>query len=164
MCLNVPQKIMNISRMHIHPSIHAIALQPKSGLGLHYLLSPQYSIIGGQLPIATTQKSDSILLRHIFPSFLGFPTDLTPPNISLSTFLGIRVPYILCTCLAHWSLFSLIRVTRSGSPYSSYNSLLYLILHWPLSWTEPQIFLNIFLSKILRTFSDFLESAQVSFP
>jgi hypothetical protein len=101
MCLNVPQKIRNILTMHIHPPIHAMALQPKSGLGLHYLLSPQCSIISGQLPIATTQKSGSILLRHIFQSFLGFLTDLTPSNLALSTFLGIRVPSIRCTCLAH---------------------------------------------------------------
>jgi hypothetical protein len=41
------------------------------GLGLLYLLPPQYSIISGQLPVATAQKSGSILLHHISPSFPG---------------------------------------------------------------------------------------------
>jgi hypothetical protein len=81
--------------------------------------------------------------------FLGFPTDLTPSNLPLNTFLGIRVPSIFWACPAHWSLLSLIHVTRSGSQYSSYNSLLYLILHWPLSWTGPQILLNNLNSHIL---------------
>jgi hypothetical protein len=52
-------------------SIHPMALQPKSGLGLLYLLPPQCSIISGQLPVATAQKSGSILLYHIFSSFPG---------------------------------------------------------------------------------------------
>jgi hypothetical protein len=69
--------------------------------------------------------------------FRGFPTDLTSPNLALTAFLEICVPSIHWTCPAHLSLFSLIHVTRSGSPYSSYNSLLYLILHWPLPLTGP---------------------------
>jgi hypothetical protein len=48
-----------------------MAVQPKSGLGVRYLLPPPCSIIIGQLPIATTQKSCSILLRQIFPTFSG---------------------------------------------------------------------------------------------
>jgi hypothetical protein len=79
----------------INWSIHPMALQPKSGLGLLYLLPPQCSIIRGQLPVATAQKAGSILLHRIFPSFLGFPTDLTPSNLALNTFLGIHVPSIL---------------------------------------------------------------------
>jgi hypothetical protein len=73
------------------------------------------------------------------------------------------VPSILWTCPSHWSLISFIHVTRSGSPYSSYSSLLYLILHWPLSWTGPWILLNIFLSKVLRAFPEFLEASSFHF-
>jgi hypothetical protein len=58
-------------------STHPMALQPKSGLGLLYLLPPQCSIISGQLPVATSQKAGSILLHRIFHLFLGFPTDLS---------------------------------------------------------------------------------------
>jgi len=48
-----------------------MALQPKSVLGLLYLLPPQCPIISGQLPVATEQKSGSILLHRIFTSFPG---------------------------------------------------------------------------------------------
>jgi hypothetical protein len=48
-----------------------MALQPKSGLGLLCLLSPQCSVISGQLPVATAQKADRILLQRIFQSFPG---------------------------------------------------------------------------------------------
>jgi hypothetical protein len=50
----------------IHPSNGATAqIQPWPSL------SPQCCIISGQLPVATAQKSGSILLYHNFPSFPG---------------------------------------------------------------------------------------------
>jgi hypothetical protein len=58
-------------RYTVHPSIHPMALQPKSVLGLLCLLSPQCSIISGQLPVATAQKAGTILLHRIFTSFPG---------------------------------------------------------------------------------------------
>jgi hypothetical protein len=51
--------------------IHPMELQHQSALGLLYLLPPQCSIISGQLPVATAQKSGSIPLHHSFPSFPG---------------------------------------------------------------------------------------------
>jgi len=75
-----------------------MALQPISGLDLHYILPPQCSVISGQLPIATTEKSGTMLL---YRTFLGFPIYLTPPNLALRTFLAIRVPSILWAYPAH---------------------------------------------------------------
>jgi hypothetical protein len=83
---------------HNSHSIHPMVLRHKSDVGLHCLLVPQRSISSGQLPIATTQKSGSILLHHNFYLFLGITADLIPTKLALSTFLGIRVPSILWTC------------------------------------------------------------------
>jgi hypothetical protein len=103
-------------------SIHPMALQPKWGLGL-YLLPPQCSIIRASFQLR--QRKNLVVSCWTASShlFLGFPTDLTPPHLALSTFLGICVPSILWTWPAHWSLFSLIHVTRSGSPYKSNHTL-----------------------------------------
>jgi hypothetical protein len=116
------------------------------------------------IPIGTTETTSFLSKTNNWKSPGIDQIPLTPSNLALNTFLGIRVPSILWTCPAHWSLFSLIHITRLGSPYSSYSSLSYLILHWPLSWTGPWILLNIFLSKVLRAFPEFLESVQVSLP
>jgi hypothetical protein len=71
----------------VYPSIHPMALQPKLGLGLLYLLPPQCSIISGQLPIATTQKSGSILLHHISPSLPGLSNWSFSSKLSFKHFL-----------------------------------------------------------------------------
>jgi hypothetical protein len=55
-----------MTKSNMYFSIHPMALQPKSGLGLLYLLPPQCSIISGQLPVATAQKAGSILLHLTF--------------------------------------------------------------------------------------------------
>jgi hypothetical protein len=68
-------------------SIHATVLQPKSGLGLLYFLPPQCSIISGQFPVATSQKSGSILLHHIFPSFPGLSNQSYSFKLSFIHFL-----------------------------------------------------------------------------
>jgi hypothetical protein len=51
--------------------IHPMELQHPTALGLLYLLPLQCSIISGQPPVATAQKSGSIPLHNIFPSFPG---------------------------------------------------------------------------------------------
>jgi hypothetical protein len=73
--------------IYIHPSIHPMALQPKSGLDLLYLLHPQCSIIIGQLPVATAQKACSILLHRIFPSFPELSNWSYSFKLSLNHFL-----------------------------------------------------------------------------
>jgi hypothetical protein len=77
----------------LHPT-HPMVLQPKMGLDLHYLLPPQCSIISDQLPIATTQKSGSILLHHIFPSSTGFS------NLSYSSKLSFK-HFLRNSCAFH---------------------------------------------------------------
>jgi hypothetical protein len=68
-------------------SVHPMALQPKSGLGRLCLLSPQCSIISGQLPVATAQKAGSILLHRFFPSFPGFSNRSYSIKLSFKHFL-----------------------------------------------------------------------------
>jgi hypothetical protein len=64
--------------------------------------------------------------------FLGFPTRLLPPIMLYNIFFGIRSLFILCTCLTHCNLLSLIVTEISVSLYNLYNSLLYLIQDKPL--------------------------------
>jgi hypothetical protein len=115
-------EVANISSSEICPSIHPMALQPKSGLGLLHLLPPQGSIISGQLPVATAQKAGSILSHRTLPSFPGLS------NRSYSFKLSFK-HFLRNSCAFHPLDMSRPHVTRSGSPHSSHNSLLYLILH-----------------------------------
>jgi hypothetical protein len=102
--------------------IYPMALQPKSGLGLPIFCLHNVISLAASFQL---RQSKNLAASYCITSsdlVLGSPTDLTPPNLTLSTFLRFSVPSILWTCPTYWSLFSFKNVTRSGSPYSSYNS------------------------------------------
>ena len=81
---------------------------------------------------------------------LGLPQHLLPFDLHSIILLGSFCSPILLTCPALLNLEILTVFKISGDLYIWYSSSLYLILQSPLSWTEPVIFLNIFLSKILK--------------
>jgi hypothetical protein len=139
--------------------IRPMVLQLKSGLGLLCLLPPQCSIISGQLPFATRRKLAASCYRTSSHLFLGFPTDHTPPNLALNTFMRIRVPSILWTCPAHWSLFSWYML--QGQVHSTVHTIPCCInpsLTVILNWTIVSSF-----QKNLQHFLNFWKASRFHF-
>jgi hypothetical protein len=57
------------------------------------------------------------------------------------------VSFVLDRCPSHLSLSASNTLIMSGSSYSWFNSLLYIICHLPFSLMGPYIFVGIFLSN-----------------
>jgi hypothetical protein len=68
-------------------SIYPMTLQPKSGLGIHYLLPRQNSVVSGQLPIATMQKIWQHPVAPHLPMFSGLSNRSYSSKLSLKHFL-----------------------------------------------------------------------------
>ena len=92
----------------------------------------------------------NFMASSVTPSFhLSFclPLCLLPYNTATRTLLVGLCSSIPITCPAHFTRLILMYVTTSISLYNVYSSLLYFILHSPLSFVGPKIALKIFLSK-----------------
>ncbi|PSN42537.1 hypothetical protein C0J52_03843, partial [Blattella germanica] len=78
---------------------------------------------------------------------LGLPLVLVPSGIPLCIIFTLLLLSILTTCPNHLNLVNLTYVSKFISLYSSYNSLLYLILQLSPCLTAPKILLNTFRSN-----------------
>ena len=102
--------------------------------------------------------SNAFVLNRFTPSLfihlsLGRPLPLRPSYFPSKIFFTDLVSFILTTCPSHSNLRIFIMLTISGVLYLVTNSSFVLILHRPLSFVGPYIFLNIFLSHVINIFS-----------
>ena len=94
----------------------------------------------------------------------GLPLCLLPSTTATRTLLVGFCSSIRITCPAHFNRLILMYVTISLSLYNVYNSLLYFIFHYPLSFVGPKIALKISLSKTPKIASSNFDNTHVSEP
>ena len=99
--------------------------------------------------ILHSSRSCSLHLHFLSPMFFrssstershlnwGFPTRRVASGLGRVSFLQGSSFCILQGCPSHLNLPIFITLTMSGSPYSARSTLVYLVLHTPLSFTGP---------------------------
>jgi len=93
---------------------------------------------------------------------LGLPTGLVPIGFQSSSFLVGFAWSILWICPSHLILCALMNLTISAPSIKLSIPMLFRILHTLSILTGPNIFLNIYLSKMRRLFSFFAVTVPVS--
>jgi hypothetical protein len=132
------------------------ALQLSMNLGFPKNFPSRFSV----LPPTLNSQLRQILYQHtIHPSF-GRQTLLISSGLD-SILRGISLLLILWVGPAYLGLPLLIVLIISDDLYSWYNSWLYLSRHSPFTRIWPNIFLNIFLSKVFRWAMSNCVSVQV---
>ena len=143
-------------------SSSSLAQQPLLSQGLLQKLLPAVPIPCSIPPIFLPQLP-GIFHHTIFPSSFR-PVCLLPSTTPTRTLLVELSSAIRITCPARFNRLILMYVTISLSLYNVYNSLLYFILHSPLSFVGPKIALKIFLSKTPKIASSDFDNTHVSEP
>ena len=111
--------------------------------------------------------SPNFLASSVTPSShrnFGLPLWLLPSTTATRTLLVGLYSSIRITCPAHFNRWILMYVTISISLCNVYNSLLYFILHSPLSFVGPKMAVKIFLSKTPKMASSDFVNTHVSEP
>jgi hypothetical protein len=92
---------------------------------------------------------------------LGFFTGLVPVGFQSNSFVVGLVWSIRWICPSHLILYALMNLTISAFSINLSISILFRILHTLSILTGPNIFLNIYLSKIRMLFSYFAVTVPV---
>jgi len=125
---------------------------------LHFSLS-----ITNSLRLLTPSTWRSLSTSSLHP-FLGLPLRLVPSSSWVKIFLVILSSSILSRWPSQLILCPFIHFTIFSPLLNSFISRFVLLFHSPSSYLGPYILLNIFLSKISRTFSSFFVIVHFSAP
>ena len=119
-------------------------------MSFHFFLSATNSF---HLLTPSTWRSLSTSSFHLF---LGLPLVLVPSSSWVKIFLGILTSSILSRWLNQLILYPFIHFTIFSPLLINSSSRFVRLFHSPFSHLGPYILLNIFLSKISRTCSLFI--------
>ena len=101
--------------------------------------------------ISISLRSNLILSSHLC---LGLANDLFPVGLSAEILKALLPSYNLTTWRAHLNILDLITLTLLGERYKLWSSLLWSLLHSPVSWLlGPSIHLKILFSNTLSLHS-----------